>query len=116
MYLMIKHIHVTCVLLSIAGFALRGWWMLVDHRLLRHRLTRSVPHVVDTVLLGTAITHRCPEARTNAHGARGCFCFRGTGFQLDRVSRAQQESGWLACRVCLSATRPLFSARRAGVE
>ncbi|AWI80576.1 MAG: regulator SirB [Betaproteobacteria bacterium HGW-Betaproteobacteria-13] len=56
MYLMIKHIHVTCVLLSIAGFALRGWWMLVDHRLLRHRLTRSVPHVVDTVLLGTAIT------------------------------------------------------------
>ncbi|MCK9258382.1 MAG: SirB2 family protein [Azoarcus sp.] len=56
MYQAIKNIHVTCVILSIAGFTLRGWWMLVDHRLLNHRLTRILPHVVDTVLLGSAIT------------------------------------------------------------
>jgi len=55
MYQAIKNIHVTCVILSIAGFTLRGGWMLVDHRLLRHRLTRILPHVVDTVLLGSAI-------------------------------------------------------------
>ncbi|PKO49764.1 MAG: regulator SirB [Azoarcus sp.] len=56
MYQAIKHIHVTCVILSLAGFALRGVWMLVDSRLLTHRLTRVLPHVVDTVLLGSAIT------------------------------------------------------------
>jgi uncharacterized membrane protein SirB2 len=55
MYQAIKNIHVTCVIVSLAGFTLRGWWMLVDHRLLKHRLTRILPHVVDTVLLGSAI-------------------------------------------------------------
>ncbi len=55
-YLLVKHVHVTCVVLSGAGFALRGAWMLTDSPLIRHRLTRIVPHIVDTLLLGSAIT------------------------------------------------------------
>ena len=54
-YLALKHLHVTCVVLSGLGFALRGWWMLNDSSLLRARLTRVVPHVVNTLLLGSAL-------------------------------------------------------------
>ena len=54
-YLALKHLHVACVVLSGLGFALRGLWMLNDSPLLRARLTRVVPHVVDTLLLGSAL-------------------------------------------------------------
>lgn len=54
-YLALKHLHVTCVVLSGLGFSLRGWWMLTGSPLLRTRLARSVPHVVDTLLLGSAL-------------------------------------------------------------
>ena len=64
-YPILKSTHVLCVILSGAGFLLRGWWMLRDSTLLAHRLTRTLPHVVDTVLLGSAIlmlmaTHQSP--------------------------------------------------------
>jgi uncharacterized membrane protein SirB2 len=51
----LKLVHVSAVVLSGAGFVLRGVWMLRDSPLLRARLTRILPHVVDTVLLGSAI-------------------------------------------------------------
>ncbi len=51
----LKLVHVTAVALSGAGFVLRGVWMLRDSPLLRARLTRILPHIVDTVLLGSAI-------------------------------------------------------------
>lgn len=55
MYFAIKHLHVTCVVLSGLGFLLRGAWMLGGSPLLRHRLTRVLPHVIDTLLLVSAI-------------------------------------------------------------
>lgn len=54
-YYTIKHLHVTMVVLSAMGFALRGWWIFSEHPLCRHRATRILPHVVDSVLLGSAI-------------------------------------------------------------
>ena len=54
-YLALKHLHVTCVVISGLGFCLRGWWMLSGSPLLQARLTRVVPHVVDTLLLGSAL-------------------------------------------------------------
>ena len=54
-YLALKHLHVACVVLSGLGFALRGWWMLNDSPWLRARLARVVPHVIDSVLLGSAL-------------------------------------------------------------
>ncbi|MBI2306402.1 MAG: SirB2 family protein [Rhodocyclales bacterium] len=54
-YLILKHIHVTAVLLSGTGFFLRGLLMLNDSPLLGKRLLKVLPHVVDTVLLGSAL-------------------------------------------------------------
>ncbi|MBP5997962.1 MAG: SirB2 family protein [Azonexus sp.] len=54
-YLALKHLHVTCVVLSGLGFSLRGWWMLTGSPLLQARLARIVPHIVDTLLLGSAL-------------------------------------------------------------
>ena len=55
MYHLIKNLHVTCVVLSAAGFLLRGTWMLTGSALLQHRLTRVLPHLVDSTLLLSAI-------------------------------------------------------------
>lgn len=54
-YLALKHLHVTCVVLSGLGFALRAWWMAIDSPRLQQALTRRLPHVIDSVLLGSAI-------------------------------------------------------------
>ena len=54
-YLLLKHLHVTCVVLSGAGFALRGFWMLRESAMLQHRLVRILPHLVDSLLLGSAL-------------------------------------------------------------
>lgn len=55
-YLAIKHLHMGCAALSISLFLLRGVWMLQGSALLRQRWVRIAPHLVDTVLLGSAIT------------------------------------------------------------
>jgi uncharacterized membrane protein SirB2 len=55
-YLALKHLHITCVVLSGLGFCLRGWWMLRESPLRQHRLARVLPHMVDTLLLGSALT------------------------------------------------------------
>ena len=54
-YLLLKHIHVSCVVVSGTGFFLRGLLMLQDSPLLRTRLLKTLPHVVDTLLLGSAL-------------------------------------------------------------
>ena len=54
-YLLVKQVHVTCAVLSVGGFALRGTLMLRESGLLQSRLARVGPHVVDTLLLASAI-------------------------------------------------------------
>lgn len=54
-YLTVKLIHQIAVALSIAGFAARGAAALRDAAWLRTRLARTVPHVVDTVLLVSGV-------------------------------------------------------------
>jgi uncharacterized membrane protein SirB2 len=55
-YFALKHLHVTCVVLSGTGFVVRGGWMLQDSPRLQQRWVRVFPHVVDTLLLGSAIS------------------------------------------------------------
>ena len=55
LFSILKLIHVTCALVSVSGFALRGYWVLVDSPISRHRLVRVLPHTVDTLLLGSAV-------------------------------------------------------------
>ncbi|WP_234087510.1 SirB2 family protein [Azonexus sp. R2A61] len=55
-YLAIKHLHVACAVVSGLGFLLRGIWMWRASPHLQHPLTRRLPHVVDSALLGSALT------------------------------------------------------------
>ena len=54
-YLAIKTVHVTCAVLSIGFFMVRGVWMLFDSARLQQRWVRTAPHVIDTVLLASAL-------------------------------------------------------------
>lgn len=54
-YATLKLVHVSSAVLSIAGFAARGALMLSGSPLLGSRFVRIAPHVVDTVLLGSAV-------------------------------------------------------------
>ncbi|MGH8737333.1 MAG: SirB2 family protein, partial [Burkholderiales bacterium] len=51
----VKSIHVGSVCLSIAGFLARGVLMLRGSPLLKARFVRIAPHVLDTVLLASAL-------------------------------------------------------------
>lgn len=50
-YIKVKLLHSLLALLSVGGFLLRGAWMLRESPLLQHRLTKTLPHVNDTLLL-----------------------------------------------------------------
>jgi uncharacterized membrane protein SirB2 len=54
-YLLLKHLHVSCVVLSGLGFAWRGSLMWRQSPVLQHWLARRLPHVVDSLLLGAAV-------------------------------------------------------------
>ena len=54
-YLAIRTLHIACAAISITGFAARGALMLAGSPLLNHRFVRIAPHVVDTVLLASAV-------------------------------------------------------------
>jgi len=51
----LKALHVSMAALSIAGFLVRGFWAWRAPGLLRRRMVKVVPHVVDTLLLASAI-------------------------------------------------------------
>lgn len=55
-YSILKYVHVTCVTLSGVGFLLRGSLMLVRSPRLETRLFRVAPHVIDTLLLSSALS------------------------------------------------------------
>jgi len=54
-YLVAKSIHVGCVVVSLAGFGARGLLMLAGSRWLSARFVRVAPHVVDSLLLASAL-------------------------------------------------------------
>lgn len=54
-YLSLKHVHMSCAGLSGSLFLLRGVWMLRASPMLQRRWVRIAPHIVDTLLLASAI-------------------------------------------------------------
>lgn len=54
-YATLKLVHQGAVAMSITGFVARGVLALRDSPLARTRVARTVPHVVDTLLLASAI-------------------------------------------------------------
>ncbi|MDP9109567.1 MAG: SirB2 family protein [Pseudomonadota bacterium] len=55
-YLAIKHLHVACALASGSFFLLRGVWMLQGSAWLTARWVSVAPHLIDTLLLVSALT------------------------------------------------------------
>jgi uncharacterized membrane protein SirB2 len=54
-YTALKHLHALTVVITLALFLLRGFWMLVDSPRLQAHWLRIVPHGNDTLLLFAAI-------------------------------------------------------------
>jgi uncharacterized membrane protein SirB2 len=50
-YIKVKLLHTAFASISIIGFVLRGIWMLRESPLLQHRLSKTLPHINDTLLL-----------------------------------------------------------------
>lgn len=54
-FIWVKHLHVTCVGVSIGMFVVRGALELLSWPWRQWRLLRVAPHLVDTALLGSAL-------------------------------------------------------------
>ena len=54
-YIILKHIHLTCVVLTFILFTIRGFWMLSESGLLQKRWVKIAPHIIDTTLLVSAL-------------------------------------------------------------
>lgn len=55
MYMMAKHLHLTAVALSILFFVFRFIWSQFDAQALSKKWVKILPHVIDTILLASAI-------------------------------------------------------------
>ncbi|MEM9100744.1 MAG: SirB2 family protein [Pseudomonadota bacterium] len=56
MYLAIKYLHIYSVFISGIFFVVRGYWMIRSPERLERKWVKVVPHIVDSVLLASAIT------------------------------------------------------------
>ena len=54
-YVLLKQVHISLAIISIAGFVLRWGGSMRGSTLAHHRLTRIAPHVVDTLFLTSAL-------------------------------------------------------------
>ena len=103
-YFTLKAIHQTSVALSVAGFFARGLAALLGAAWVRGRLAKTLPHVVDSVLLlsalGLAWTLRLTPANTPWLTAKivGLLLYIGLGVVALRPGRAPavRTAAWLA--------------------
>jgi len=54
-YVLLKQVHISFALASIIGFVLRWNWRMSGSHLSQMRLTKTVPHVFDTLFLTTGV-------------------------------------------------------------
>jgi uncharacterized membrane protein SirB2 len=106
-YGVLKAIHQSAVAISLAGFFARGLGMLADAGWLRHRVTKTLPHVVDTVLIVSAIglawMLRLSPTSTPWLAAKivGLLAYIGLGMVALRFGRTRtvRASAWIAALV-----------------
>lgn len=55
LYLPIKTIHMSLAMISLLGFVIRGCWSIQGSALLQRRWVKIAPHIIDTLLLTTAV-------------------------------------------------------------
>lgn len=54
-YQFLKHLHISCVVISFCLFLLRFYWSLKRNDLLQQKWVRIAPHMIDTLLLSCAL-------------------------------------------------------------
>ena len=54
-YVLLKQVHISFAVLSIAGFVLRWIWKITGFRFSGHRITKTAPHVIDTLFLASGL-------------------------------------------------------------
>jgi uncharacterized membrane protein SirB2 len=67
-YLALRYVHISCAILSVSLFVVRGLLMVAQSPALQGRVLRILPHVIDTVLLTSAlmlttVIHQYPFAQ-----------------------------------------------------
>lgn len=55
MYLALKHIHLTFVVLSLLAFFVRGIWLFMNSSMLGKKWVKILPHIISTILLVSGI-------------------------------------------------------------
>ena len=56
MYAIVKHLHLTAIAVSVILFILRFYWLNRDAEKLQKKWVKVLPHIVDTVLLLSALS------------------------------------------------------------
>lgn len=54
-YVLLKQVHLTFALASIIGFLLRWIWRFHGSQLAQLKLTKTVPHIIDSLFLATGV-------------------------------------------------------------
>ncbi|MFI4940882.1 MAG: SirB2 family protein [Burkholderiales bacterium] len=54
-YIVVRNCHIACAIMSGGFFLVRGMWMLRESPILRLRWVKTLPHIIDSVLLGCAL-------------------------------------------------------------
>lgn len=55
MYLALKHLHLTFVVLSLLIFFVRGVWLFINSPMLNKKLVKIAPHVINTIMLVSGV-------------------------------------------------------------
>ncbi len=104
-YAGLKVLHAGCAALSIAGFVARYLMMLAGSPLLQARAVRVLPHVVDTVLLASALVLvwllsvnplREPWLATKIAALLGYIVLGGLALRYGRSKALRASAGVLA--------------------
>jgi len=109
-YAVFKQVHMGLALLSVGGFILRWNWFRRHSTLSFHWLTKSLPHVIDTLFLATglmlAFTIGQYPLITGWLSAKVAglllYILLGMAAMSRRVSHSGQRIAFLAALMCFS--------------
>lgn len=109
-YATIKLVHQAAVTLSISGFVVRGAASFSGARWVHSRAARTVPHIVDTVLLLSALTLAWMLRLTPGNApwllakVIGLFVYVGLGVLALRPGRARRVrlAAWVGALVVVA--------------
>jgi uncharacterized membrane protein SirB2 len=121
-YATLKLVHQSAVALSVAGFFARGLGSLGDAAWVRGRAARTLPHLIDTVLLASAIglawMLRLNPLSTPWLAAKivGLLAYIGLGMVALRPQRppALRAAAWVAALLCFAPIVALALTKQAG--